>query len=80
MEGNLMVCPTSLSNLSPVSNPFTPDSAKSKIDEFSKIAVWGKFKNKQHHSKVLLNSFPNEWLHFRAVCIESKVSKKTLYH
>ena len=39
-------------------NPFTPESAKSKIDKFSKIANWVKLKNKQHHSKVLLNSFP----------------------
>ena len=35
-------------------NTFTPDRAKSKIDEFSKITSWGK----QHHSKVLLNIFP----------------------
>ena len=41
-----------------VINPFTSDSAKSKIDKFSKITNWVKLKNKQHHSKVLLNSFP----------------------
>ena len=37
--------------------PFTPNSAKSKIDKFSKITNWVKLKNKQHHSKELLNSF-----------------------
>ena len=31
---------------------------KSKIDKFSKIANRVKLKDKQHHSKVLLNSFP----------------------
>ena len=30
-------------------NPFTPDSAKSKIDKFSKINSWVKLKNKQQH-------------------------------
>ena len=39
-------------------NPFTRDSAKSKIDKFPKITNWLKLKNKQHHSNVLLNSFP----------------------
>ena len=39
-------------------NQFAPDSAKSKIDTFSKITNWVKPKNKQHHSKVLLNIFP----------------------
>ena len=38
--------------------PFTHDSAKSKIDQFSQITNWVKFTSKQHHSKVLLNSFP----------------------
>ena len=33
-------------------NPFTPNTAKSKVDN------WLKLKNKQHRSKVLLNSFP----------------------
>ena len=42
----------------PKIKPFTPDSAKSKIDKFLKMTIWVKFKNKQHHSKVLLNSFP----------------------
>ena len=52
-------------------NPVTPDSAKSKIDKISKIANWGKLKNKQHHSKALLNSFlSNEWSHFRVLSIE----------
>ena len=39
-------------------NSFIPDSAKSKIDEFSKITNWVKLKNKQLHSKKMLNSFP----------------------
>ena len=38
-------------------NPFSPDNAKSKTDKFSKITTWMKLKNKQHYSKVLLNSF-----------------------
>ena len=29
---------------------FTPDSTKSKIDQFSKIKYWVKLKNKQHHT------------------------------
>ena len=36
----------------PVFNPFIPDSAMYIIDKFSKIT------NKQHQSKVLVNSFP----------------------
>ena len=39
-------------------NPFTPDSAKSNTGEISKITNWVKLKNKQYHSKELLNSFP----------------------
>ena len=39
-------------------NPLTPDSAQSKINKLSKIANRIKSINKQHHSKVLLNSFP----------------------
>ena len=39
-------------------NPFTPDSAECKINKFSKITKWVKLKNKQHHSEVLLDSFP----------------------
>ena len=39
-------------------DPLTPDSAKSKIDRNSRITNWVKLKTKQHHSKVLLNSFP----------------------
>ena len=35
--------------------PFTPDNTKSKIDKFSKITNW--VLTKQHHGKVLLNSF-----------------------
>ena len=38
--------------------PFTFDSGKSKIDQFSKITNWVKLKNKQHHSKVMCDSFP----------------------
>ena len=30
-----------------VINPFTPGSAKSKFDQFSKVTNWRKFKNKQ---------------------------------
>ena len=52
-------CPGECWTLSPVH--FTPDSAKSKIDQFSQITNWVKVKNKQDSksSKVLLNSFPN---------------------
>ena len=39
-------------------NLFTSDDAKSKIVKLSKITNWGKLKTTQHHSKVLLNSFP----------------------
>ena len=39
-------------------NVVTPDNSKSKTDEFYKITNWLKLKNRQHHSKVLLNSFP----------------------
>ena len=39
-------------------NPFTPDSVKSKTENFSRITNRVKLKNKQHHSKVMLNSFP----------------------
>ena len=35
---------------------FTSDRAESKIDKFSKITNWVKLKNKQHHSKLQLNS------------------------
>ena len=90
---------------------FTPDSAKSQSDKFSKITNWIRLKNKQphstgfclieskvrklcitqgftlgvkglnkqHHSKVLLNSFPMN-AHTVGFClIDSKVIK-TLYH
>ena len=40
------------------SDPFTPGSAKSKIDNCSIITNALKLKNKQHHSEVLLNSVP----------------------
>ena len=36
---------------------FIPDRAKSKIDKFSENYKLNKLKNKQHHSKVMLNSF-----------------------
>ena len=39
-------------------NPFTSDSAKYKIDKFSKVTIWVKLKNNHHHSKVLLDGFP----------------------
>ena len=39
-------------------NLFIGDSAKFKIDKFSQITNWAKLKSKQHHSTVLLNSFP----------------------
>ena len=39
-------------------NGFNPDSAKSKIDKVPKIVNWVKLKNKQHHSKLMLNRFP----------------------
>ena len=51
----------SYSNVNPsnaVINPFTLDSDRSKTDKFSKITNRVKLKNKQHHSKELLNSFP----------------------
>ena len=35
-----------------------PISVKSKTDKFSKIKNRVNLKNKQHHSEVLLNSFP----------------------
>ena len=41
-----------------VVNTFTPGSAKSKIDNSSKSKNWVKLKTKQHHSQVLVNSFP----------------------
>ena len=40
-----------------VINRFTPDSAKSKTDKFSKLTNEVKLTNKQHHSKVLLSRF-----------------------
>ena len=39
-----------------VFDPSTSDSVKSKIDTFPKITNWVNLKNKQHHSKVLLNN------------------------
>ena len=39
-------------------NPVPPENFKSRIHKFSKIANWVEWKNKQHLSKVLLNSFP----------------------
>ena len=54
-------------------NPFTFDSAKSKIGKFCKTTYWVKLTNKQHHSKVLLNSFPvKSQSHFRVLSIEPK--------
>ena len=63
-------------------HPFTPDSAKSKIDKFfSKITNWIKLENKLHRSKVLLNSFlMND--HTLGFCpeLESKVRKLCITH
>ena len=56
-------------------NPFTPDSAKSKMDKFSKITNWTKLKNKQYHRKVLLKRLSNEWSHLRDLSIELKLKK-----
>ena len=39
-------------------NPSTHDGAMFKIVKFSKIKYWVKLKNKEHHSKILLNNFP----------------------
>ena len=39
-------------------NPFTPDSAESKIDKCFKSTNSVKFENKLHHSKVRLDGFP----------------------
>ena len=59
---------------SAVYNSFTPDSAKSKIDKFSKITNWVNLKNKpQRHSKVQLS---NEWSHFSVLSMENFVSPK----
>ena len=57
-------------------NSFNRDSAKYQIDKFSKVTNWVKLKNKQPHSKVLLNSFPMNG-HTLGFClsIESKVRK-----
>ena len=47
--------------------PFTPDIVKSKIEKCGKILKCVKLKNKQHRSKILLNSFPMNGLTFE-VC------------
>ena len=52
-------------------NPFTHDSSKSKIEQFSKITKWIKLNTKQRHSKVLLNSFSTNQV--TLLSIESKV-------
>ena len=51
-------------------NSFSPGSAKSKIDKFSEMAIWGKLTSKQHHGKVPLKNVP----------IHGVNSQKTLYH
>ena len=61
----------SLKRIFYVNSAFTPDSAKSKIDEFYKVTNWVKLKTKQHHSKVLRNSFPMNG----HTSIESKLRK-----
>ena len=48
-------------NLNPhnfVFNPLAPDSAKSTTGKIFNLTKWAKLKNKQHHSKVLVNNFP----------------------
>ena len=37
---------------------FPPATAKPKLKNFPQIRNWVQLKNKQHHSKVMLNSFP----------------------
>ena len=55
-------------------NPFPPDSAKSKIDNFPKITNWVKLKT--NSTTVLLNSFPmNGHTFWSVLSIESKVGK-----
>ena len=41
-------------------NPFTHENVKSEIDKLKKkkMTNWVILKNRQYHSKVLLNSFP----------------------
>ena len=46
-------------------NPFTNDSAKSKTDKF--------YQN--YKPGTIDQQFPNEWLHFRVLSIESKLRK-----
>ena len=58
--------------LSPILNPFTPDSDKSKIDKFSKITNWVKLTKKQHQ---LLDI---EWSHLMVLSIESKVRERCI--
>ena len=52
-------------------NPFTLDSAKSKIDKFPKITNWVKLKTNSSTAEQL----SNEWSHFGVLSIESKVRK-----
>ena len=68
-------CLPRMSNTKGRFNPVTPDSAKSKIDQFFKITNWVKLKNKQHHRKNFAQPFCNEWSHFRRLSIDSKVRK-----
>ena len=49
-------------------NIFTPESAKSKIDECYKFTNWIRLKTLQHHYTVLLTSFPMNG-HTLGVCL-----------
>ena len=53
--------------------PFTPESAKSKIDNYLNVENWTKLK-KKHHSKVMLNSFSM----FTLKRVLSKVGKRCI--
>ena len=53
-------------------NPFTSDSATSKINKFSEITNWV---NKQLHSNLsTAQQLSKEWSHFRVLYMESKVT------
>ena len=71
-QGNLP-CPLIVARrkLKYVINLFAP---KSRIHKYFKITTWIKLKNKQHHSKVLLNSFLVLHL-IRVLSIESRIEK-----
>ena len=60
-------------------HPFTPDSAKSKTDKFSNITNWVKVKDKQHQSKVQLNSFPMNG-HTLGFCLYNQKFQDFVYY